>query len=211
MSKSSLLTRNKYLLTALFLSFSISCSSDIHSIKTKPLSVKNPTSYEFARPLSEVKEEVINAFDTEKINPLTREFYASFSKTSFFFSAESKEDALFSKRVFEDPENSNDLYLHSYGEPISSSAVYFGGGKPLRFRAAFQLHLTAPGQNSTKVSVVTHNPTVINGSRCCGLHGYVSNDVPVEPTTIEEYKILLFIGRLLDARDMPPLRLPEDK
>ena len=210
MSKRGSATRYTYLLAVLLLNFCSACSSDIHTIKTKRLSEKNLTSYEFARPMSEVKKEVISAFDTEKVNPLTSEFHSSFSNMSFFFVVESKEDALFSKHIFESQENSDDLYLHSYGEPISSSAIYFGGGKPLRYRATFQLHLTALSQNSTKVSVITHNPTVINGSKCCGLHGYVSNDVPVEPTTIEEYKILLFVGRLLGTQDMPPLRLPED-
>ena len=203
-------TRYSYALALLLLSFCISCSSDIHKIKTKSLNEKNPTSYEFARPMSEVKKEVINAFDSEKVNPLTHQFNSSFSNETFSFVVESKEDPSFSKHIFQNPENSNDLYLHSFGTPINSSYVYFGGGKPLRYRAEFQLHLTALDPHRTRVSVITHKPTVINGSKCCGLHGYVSNDVPVEPTTIEEYKILLFVGRLLGTQDMPPLRLPED-
>jgi hypothetical protein len=211
MSRRCLATRHIYWITLLLLSLCISCSSDIHPIETKSFSEKNPTSYEFARPMSEVKQAVLSAFDTSKKNPVTDEFHSSFSTMSFFFVAESKEDALFSKHVFENPENSNDLYLHSYGEPISHSFVYSAVGDALKYRATFQLHLTAPTENSTKVSVITHNPTVINGSKCCGLHGYVSNDVPVEPTTIEEYKILLFVGRLLGAQNMPPLRLPEEK
>lgn len=204
-------TRYRYTLALLLLGLCISCTSDIHKIRTKSLNEKNPTSYEFARPMSELKKEVINAFDSEKINPLTNEFHSSFSNTSFFFVVESKEDPSFSKHIFQKPENSNDLYLHSFGTPINSSYVYFGGGKPLRYRAEFQLHLTALGPDRTRVSVITHKPTVINGSKCCGLHGYVSNDVPVEPTTIEEYKILLFLGRLLGTQDMPSLRLPEAK
>jgi hypothetical protein len=211
MSKRRSGIRYNCLIVLLVLSFCSACSSGIHKIKAKALSEKNLTSYEFARPMSEVRKEVINAFDSEKNNPLTREFHSSFSNTSFFFVVESKEDPSFSKHIFENPENSNDLYLHSFGTSIESSYVYFGGGKPLRYRAEFQLHLSAPSPDTTRVSVITHKPTVINGSKCCGLHGYISNDVPVEPTTIEEYKILLFIGRLLGAQDMPPLRLPEDK
>ena len=199
------------MLVVLLLSFCISCSSDIHQIRTKPLAEKNPTSYAFPRPLEDVKQELINAFEITKRSKATDEFYSSFSDESFYFKVETKDDALFSKQIFESPENTNDLYLHSHGQPIVSSSVYFGGGKPLRYRATFQLHLTRLNENSTKVSVITHDPTVINGSKCCGLHGYKSNDVPVEPTTIEEYKILLFIGRLLGVGDMPTLRLPENK
>jgi len=186
------------------------CDSDIHTIKTKPLREKNPTSYVFPRPVSEVREEIIKAFEIEnRFSKATEEFYSSFSDTRLWFSVESREDSVFSETIFQNPANHNDVYLHSHGEPLWSSPVYFGGGKPLRYRAKFQLHLIAVGDNSTQVSVVTHEPSVINGSKCCGLHGYVSNDVSVEPTTIEEYKILLFIGSILGARDMPPLRLPE--
>ena len=199
----------KYVLAVLFLSFFISCSSDIHTIKTKPLTEKNPTSYVFSRPMSEVRQAIIDALEITKRSKTTEDFYSSFSENSFYFSLETKEDASFSKAIFQNPENSNDLYLHSWGEPIVASPVYFGDGKPLKYRATFQLHLTAPDEKSTKVEVITHDPTVINGSKCCGLHGYVSNDVSVEPTTIEEYKILLFIGRVLGATGMPPLKLPQ--
>lgn len=204
-------TISTVLLSALLLSVCSSCSSGIHKIKTKPLSDKNPTSYDFPRSLPEVRQTIIDALEISNRSSVTDEFYSSFSEDSFYFSLETKDDPSFSREVFQDPSNINDLYLHSWGQPISFSRVYFGGGKPLKYRANFQLHLTALSGNNTKVSVIVHNPTVINGSKCCGLHGYVSNDVPVEPTTIEEYKILLFIGRLLGQQNMPPLRLPEDK
>jgi hypothetical protein len=203
--------RNKCLLAVFLLNVCISCSSDIHKIKTKPLAEKNPTSYVFARPVSQAREEIIKAFETEnRYSKPTEEFYASFGDTRLWFSVESREDAVFSEKIFQNPVNHNDVYLHSHGEPLGPSQVYFGGGKPLRYRAAFQLHLAAL-DNNTQVSVITHEPSVINGSKCCGPHGYVSNNVPVEPTTIEEYKILLFVGRILGAREMPPLRLPEEK
>ncbi len=181
----------------------------VHPIETKPLSQKNPTVYEFAHPVSDVREKLLTAFADYD---LMQEFYSSFNpkKSSFRFFVGSREKTLLSKDIFENPENTNDLYLHSHGEVIGPSAVYFGGGKPLRYRAKFQLHLTALDDKRTKISIITHDPAVINGSVCCGMHGYKSNDVAVEPTTIEEYKILLFIGRILGVSDMPPLRMPED-
>ena len=200
---------SKRLVAALLLSFCISCDRDIHPVKTRPLSQKNPTSYVFTRPVPEAREKILTAFKDDK---LMEDFSSSFPTAPYsYFVAESREHAAFSERIFANPENQDDVYLHSFGTPICLSPVYFAGGKPLRYRAEFQLHLTALDDNSTRVAVITHDPKVINGSRCCGLHGYVSNDVAVEPTTVEEYKILLFIGRVLGASDMPPLRLPESK
>ncbi len=152
---------SKFLMAALLLSCCISCDRDIHPIKTKLLSQKNPTSYVFTRPVPEVREKILTAF---KDDDLMRDFYSSFPTTQyFFFAVESREHAVFAERIFANRENQDDVYF------------------------------------------TTHDPTEINGSKCCGLHGYMANDVTVEPTTIEEYKILLFIGRVLGAGDMPRL------
>jgi hypothetical protein len=158
--------------------------------------------------LPEVRGKILTAFEDYE---LMEDFRSSFSPNNRYLSlnVEGREDASFSKHIFVNLENQDDLYLHFFGDVIDPSAVYFGGGKPLRYRAEFQLHLTALDDKSTKVLVITHNPTVINGSVCCGLHGYKSNDVAVEPTTVEEYRILMFIGRILGVSGMPPLRLPE--
>jgi hypothetical protein len=197
----------KHLLAALLLGLCISCARDVHRLETKPLHQKNPTSYVFHRPVPEVREKILLALEDHKF---MRDFYSSFSPKNphFSFSVQSRGDAAYPERIFANPENQDDLYLHSFGDWIDPSPVYFAGGKPLRYRAEFQLHLTALGDSSTKISVITHDPTVINGSVCCGLHGYKSNDVAVEPTTIEEYRILLFIGRVLGVSDMPTLSLP---
>ena len=186
----------------------ISCSSDIHKIKTKTLVQKNPTSYVFPGAPSEVREKILTALEDYQ---LSSEFgsFVSPNNPSFTFSVRTREEYGSSEPIFASPENHDDLVLYSHGESIDPSEVYFGGGKPLRFRAEFQLHFTAAEKDKTQISVITHRPTVINGSVCCGLHGYKSNDVAVEPTTIEEYRILLFIGRILGVSDMPPVRLPE--
>ncbi len=200
-------TTSKILIILGILLTVISCDRDIHPIKTKPFSQKNPTIYEFALPVSEVRGKLFTAF---KDFDLRQKLASSFDSNSrFLVSVESREDASFSKDIFANPENNNDLYLHSFGEIIGPSPIYFGDGKPLEYRAEFQLHLTDAGNNRTKVSVITHKPTVINGSVCCSPHGYKSNDVAVEPTTIEEYKILLFIGSILGVKEMPPLKMPE--
>ena len=199
---------SKYLLAALLLCSCTACSSNIHPIETRPLSQKNPTSYVFPGPVPEVRGKLLTAFNDFQ---LMRDFFSSFSPNnpSLYFAVESREHAVFSEQIFADRDNQDDVYLHSHGDWIDPSPVYFGGGKPLRYRAEFQVHLTTVDANRTQVSVITHKPSVINGSVCCGLHGYKSNDVAVQPTTVEEYRILLFIGRVLGVSGMPPLRLPE--
>jgi hypothetical protein len=201
---------SRYIAAALFLTFCISCSSDVHKIKTRSLVQKNPTSYVFPGRVPEVREKILTVFEDF---PLRREFgsFVSPNSPSFMFSVRTREEDGSYEPIFASPANHNDLYLHSWGEPIDPSEVYFGGGKPLRYRAEFQLHLTAADNDNTQISVITHKPSVINGSVCCGLHGYKSNDVAVEPTTIEEYRILLFIGRILGVNNMPVLKLPEGK
>jgi len=201
---------SRYLGAALLLSLCISCSSDVHKIKTRSLLQKNPTSYVFPGALPEVRGKILAAF---RDFPTSREFasFISPNNRSFMVSVRTNEEHGDYEPIFASPENRDDIYLHSWGEPIDPSEVYYGGGVPLRYRAEFQLHLTAPNDNSTQISVITHKPSVINGSVCCSPHGYKSNDVAVESTTIEEYRILLFIGRLLGVSDMPTLRLPEGK
>jgi hypothetical protein len=199
----------KKLSLIILLALFTSCSRDIHPIAKKTLKQKNPTTYVFNYSAQELKQRIVAAFQIE------RQSAGSFCvflrcEAPFLISAETKERATFARHLFDNPENTDDVYLHSYGEPFGLSAIYFANGKPLRYRAAFHLHLAGINEHSTKVTVLTQNPTVINGAKCCSPHGYYSNDVTVEPTTIEEYRILLYIGQVLNVRDMPPLQTPDD-
>jgi len=179
-------------------------------METRPFPQRNPTSYEFPGSVSEVRQKI---FATFKDFDVMQGFYRTFSDSGFSFSIEEQENASFAKSAandfFADEKNKNDLYLHSHGALIGGSPLYLGGGIPLRYSAEFQLHFDAIDPNKTRVSIITHNPRVYNGTVCCGMHGYMSNTQTVEPSTIEEYKILQFIGRRLGVNDMPPLRLPE--
>ena len=179
-------------------------------METRAFPQRNPTSYEFPGSVSEIKQKMLATF---KDFDVMQSFYRSFADGSFYFAVEGGENALFTKNyakdMFANERNKDDLYLHSHGALIGGSPLYLGGGMPLPYSAEFQLHFDAIDPNKTRVSVITHNPRVYNGTVCCGLHGYKSNTVPVEPSTIEEYKILLFIGRRLGMNDMPMLKLPE--
>ncbi|MEZ5422879.1 MAG: hypothetical protein R2682_07265 [Pyrinomonadaceae bacterium] len=179
----------------------------IYPIETKAFKDRNPTSYEFPGSLQDVRQKVISIFKDYR-----REYYKDFGQEmSFFFTAEERSNALFAKEtgIFDDDKNKFDLFLHSFGNMRLPSPLYFGGGKPLTYTADFQLHFSDADPGKTRIQVIAHRAKVFNGTVCCGMHGYMSNVVPVEPTTIEEYKILRIIGEELGLTDMPPTRYPD--
>jgi hypothetical protein len=115
--------------------------------------------------------------------------------------------------VFRDPENSNDIYLHTFRQVFATSTVYRGRHGGLPFLAAFHLHFAARGSNETLVTITALDPEVINGERFgagpCG-PGYVSQYEHVKPTTVEEYTILLYLGGYLGITNMPNVILPTE-
>ena len=113
---------------------------------------------------------------------------------------------------FFNPELDWDLVLRTYHTPIGKSVVYFARGKPLDYLAEFHLHLVERGPKETQVDVWTHKPEVNLGKV---FHfgtrgpGFAEIYVAIEPTTIEEYEILLRMGQLLGEKNMPPIIVPQ--
>jgi hypothetical protein len=82
----------------------------------------------------------------------------------------------------------------------------------LDYEAWFYLHLETLDEMKTKISIKTLEPRIIVGRELLPTPpNLVRKDktMAVEPSTIEEYEILLEIGRLVGENDMPPLSLPE--
>lgn len=104
--------------------------------------------------------------------------------------------------------NQDDLY--ATGSQSITSRTYFALGEPLPYQADYHIHLDRVGSDSTLVSVSAVNPRVIKGNRgsLFGVRG--PKFIPVEPTTIEEYCILLYMADLLGDTTMPALVLPAD-
>lgn len=104
------------------------------------------------------------------------------------------------------------FFLGALHDPIGKSAVYFARGEALDYLAEFNLCIRKRGDEETAVQVDTTRSEVIAGKKfgfgSCG-PGFANRYVAVEPTTIEEYEILLKIGRALGEKDMPPLILPQ--
>ena len=125
-------------------------------------------------------------------------------------SAERATNAVFGKNIFRNPANKNDIYLHTFHSPFEVSPVYHNSRGGLPFIAAFHLHLVASGRK-TMVTVIASNTEVIAGTKFGvgpGGPGPANVYVNVEPTTIEEYSILRYIGSYIGVTNMPPVRLP---
>jgi len=98
---------------------------------------------------------------------------------------------------------------------ICKSKIYQkDNGDSLEYEAWFYLHLEEVVKGKTKVSITTIEPKVVVGRELLPTPPhFVRKDktLLVEPSTIEEYEILLKIGRLVGEQGMPPLQLPVKK
>ena len=153
-------------------------------IEARPLSKRNPTSYVFHVSRQEARQAVVRALGDR------------WRGMSF------------------DPQATPDgsIHLQSFHDPIGKSPVYFADGRPLDYLAEFTIEVVERGPGESEVQVTTLRPEVINGRGfgvgSCG-PGFANRYVPVEPTSIEEYELLLRVGAALHEKGMPALLLPQ--
>ncbi len=109
---------------------------------------------------------------------------------------------------FEAPGGADDLILYYGHMPMGLSSVYRVRGRPVPYLADFHLKIEALDDNRTRVAVEAIDPQVIAGKTLLpGRHFTRANIyAPVEPTSIEEYDLLLRLGDELGEADMPPLQ-----
>lgn len=186
---------------------------NIAPLQKKELKNSNPTSYIFSSDLTSVRDQLISAFSTE--NQVKNKNIFSFKSLSrpeyardLILTMETKKDVLFAKSIFENQVNQNDIYLHTFGDPIKSHS-YYALGKPLEYRVSFHIHFQSEQEGQTAISIIAVNPTVIKGIGGLGAHGFFSKDIPVSPTTIEEYELLRYIGYLLGEKNILAANYPE--
>jgi hypothetical protein len=189
----------------------VSCSHGVSHIQTRSLPAPNPTTYCFALPLGEVRTRALQAFSIEhQVEQPVFGRSAPLSHMESIFSAECATNAVFGAALFRDPANANDIYLHTFSKPFVVSSVYRGRDGGLPFVAAFHLHLTTTGPNTT-VTVTASDTQVVNGTKFgfgpCG-PGQGWNFQRVRPTTVEEYSILRYLGCCLGATNLPAVVLP---
>lgn len=113
--------------------------------------------------------------------------------------------------LFADTNNKKDLCLMPVGF-LGKSKVYFkNNGDSLDYTAWFYIHLEEIGKQKTKVKILTFDSEVITGQSLIPLpphFGHPYKKSSVEPSTIEEYQILLKIGDIVGEQKMPTLILP---
>lgn len=183
------------------------------TIEAKKLQQKNPTTYAFDGDLENVRKKIAaaTAFPNDEI-PFPFKTSTQFN-AGFYVCEVTEEICLTSneeqfKEIFLKPENKNDIFLASDGSRIISP-VYSAAEKKLGFRTDFHIHLEAQNGSKTIVTISPVNPMVFKGYGGLGLHGKIlKKEFPVEPTTIEEYQLLRYIGLVLGEKDMPKVLLP---
>jgi hypothetical protein len=110
------------------------------------------------------------------------------------------------KDLLTKPGNENDAYFYGTDSPVGESQVYFKDGQPLIYYTDFHIHLTALGPKRSRVEICTYDSSVVSGvEQRWAPHGTSFIRVNVDPTTVEEYQILLRIGEQLGVKDMLPL------
>jgi len=110
--------------------------------------------------------------------------------------------------------NKQDIFLWSVGDHWKSKIYQKKDGEFLDYLVSFYLHLEKIDESHTTVSIKTIEPKVIIGMELLpSPPHFVRNNktIAVEPSTIEEYEILLEIGKLVGEKDMPPIHLPTKK
>lgn len=176
-----------------------SCAKPVEKIDT----VNNPTSYVFERPKKVIDSVILSAFSNARFHNRV---------LSYPGADHSPIDTL---KIFQNKGNQGDYYLSaslldfSYGK----SHNYFRDGEPLDYVVSFHLHLEVISESKTRVTVIAIKPRVIEGEETwpSGPH-FVRRlkYLNAEPSTVEEYEILLEIGKRIGERSMPTIRYPPD-
>jgi hypothetical protein len=195
------------------------------TIQEKLLPRQNATSYEFSASLANVTNAIGKAFGPEH---RTKQWSESQNATwkgkggavaqKVLTDALRKQGAILlwkadgdalTRGIFTKPGNENDAYLYGGGASVGESKTYFKDDQPLIYYADFHIHLTAIGPRKTRVDIFTYDSSVVTGvDESWSPHGPALICASVDPTTIEQYQILLKVGENLGAKDMPSLVTP---
>jgi hypothetical protein len=206
---------SKYKTVTLLLSLIVLGCSSQEQIETKPFPIKNNAEHVFNLNANVIKDTIVRAFKIEndpEDNKHLRDifwYYAGEVKEhpmAILFSAETSRDTIFSLHYFSKPNTADDVFLEVYHEAWISK-YYHSHGHPLKFTTDFAIQLSSIDANKTKVKIIALNPEVINGTGF-GVHGPANIYTPAQPTTIEEYSLLLFIADKVGDTTLPPLKLP---
>lgn len=170
----------------------VSCESTKNCI----LSCTNSTEYIFNYNLDDTKSAIQSCL----------------GKNQFYGLDLGYKDNVMLSNIFEVDSFKNDFVIEIFsGSSFLKSKIYYKTtGEPYEYFASFHLHLTRVSNDKTKVNVKVYNPEII-GTALLPMppnfnRGFIIN---VPPSTVEEYEILLRIGRELNLNDMPQIKIPK--
>lgn len=203
----------------LILTFTVQSCKTVDPIELRAFPNKNIPERIFKLGLDKLKDSIVTFFSLENqsnnkyLNSIFYDYVikdnqSEENKLFTDFQVETIKTASFGEAYFSKPNTSNSIYLHNFGTPWLSK-LYYSKDKPLRYRTAFVINLSTINNDSTKVSIIAEDPKVLNGISGYGAHGAIARETKVEPTTIEEYSILLFIADKLADKTLTPLKLPK--
>jgi hypothetical protein len=187
------------------------------ALEERVLHERNPTNYQFNASVDEVKAAVKEAFGYKWANEMNLKSKTPVLKGPLYSALQTQGGHLFwkgegdalSNNLLIKPGNENDAYLAGNGWCVGLSQVYFREGMRLVYFADFHIHIAAISPSKTQVTIFTYGSSVVTGMENHVAHGpaYVFGKVP--PTSIEEYQVLLRIGRELGDLNMPTLSMPD--
>lgn len=188
----------KIILMTFFCFYLVSCMNQIYVLKQGKI---NPTEYNFNSNINIVS------------NILKKSFYY---KDGFnVFSLEGNHFLILDKnlqKLLRKPANNKDIILCAMSSSFMNSKIYFDSKfNPFRYYASFHIHLNEINNDTTNIKVIVINPEVQNGQELFpNIHGgRTFINTGVKSSTIEEYEILLWIGKLLKVDwKMQPISYP---
>jgi hypothetical protein len=181
-------------------------------IKEYPFPVKNIPEHVFKLNINALIDLITTFFKTENSpeqNKILRNvfyFCRDTTKRTVSLNAEQSKDATFGENYFSQEGTSDDIYLTVFNKAWISK-FYYSTGQPISYTADFVFKLKRIDENLTDVKVVAVNPEIIIGMGL-GVHGPMNIYTKAQPTTIEEYSLLLFIADKLGDTTLSPLKLP---
>ena len=201
----------------LFVLMQVGCGESPKQVEQKILLNPNQTCLTIKLPINKLRDTLVEIFDIDhqEDNKILGRifFYKSDPKDlgvhQITFWPETSDTCTFGKEYFKKPNTKNDVFLTQYGEAWYS-AMYFNKSKPFEFRTEFAIQLKELSKNSTLITAKALDPKILNGKKCCGpCLGNYSLEEKVQPTTVEEYTLILYIAEQLSIKGLPRLQLPK--
>ena len=160
---------------------------------------KNPTQYVFDVSKRQLRKSLIAKID-------------SFRTQNWKLSFKNGDLPIDTLTIFTVPGNHSDFYLEKDHLAKRKSYLYEIDGEKLIYEADFHIHIQSIDENHTRVRIFTIKPRVIVGKNIFPspphfVRQFKYQEVP--PSSIEEYEILLAIGKLVNQEDMPKIIYPE--